>query len=199
MYFIKAKNSSLSGWCYWSFRLWGSLGARAAACAAVLTPQCWAACTWVRLAWLLSWRGVTAVFFSLSCLSGKSIHWNDSLRSVTCSCKVVHISLLMISRHGVCLTISSLAQINLVEAFWGLMGFFCLLFERLAFWLTNFSLFRTLIRRVPWKIALNNEGVYKGWMYFRKFVVSSCKKHWRSLPGGVSAAFASCQLLKQQR
>lgn len=138
-------------------------------------PQCWVACMWFRSSWLLCCWGITAVSFSLSCLCGRNSHWNDSLRSVTHSCQVCLSAYWWYQEaSSICLTISPLSLINLVEAFLKFdgLGFFLLLFGRLAFWLANFSLFRKLVQRVLWKTALNSEGVYGGWIYF----VSSCKE-----------------------
>lgn len=110
-----------------------TLGTRAAACAAVQPlsaglPVC-----------DLDQPGCSADEGSLlspavcpACV-GKTFSEMNSLHSVRRSCKVVHISSLMISRSSVCLTIFPLSQINLIEAFLESDGFFCLLFERLAF------------------------------------------------------------------
>lgn len=37
----------------------------------------------------------------------------------------------------------------------------------LDLWREDFSLFRTLIDRVPWELVLKSEGVQKGWMCFK--------------------------------
>lgn len=51
----------------------------------------------------------------LSGLGGKSLHQNDSLCPVTCSCRPIHCSLLTIPS-SVCLTMSLLSQGSSVEA-----------------------------------------------------------------------------------
>ncbi|PKU29777.1 hypothetical protein llap_19920 [Limosa lapponica baueri] len=41
----------------------------------------------------------------------------------------------------------------------------------LDFWRADFSLFRTLVGRVPWEIVLRGKGVQEGWTLFKKEIL----------------------------
>ena len=44
----------------------------------------------------------------------------------------------------------------------------------LDFWRADFSLFRTMIERVPWEVVLESVGAQDGWEYFKE-VILKCR------------------------
>ncbi|KFV70798.1 hypothetical protein N307_10621, partial [Dryobates pubescens] len=73
----------------------------------------------------------------------------------------------------------------------------------LEFWRANFSLFKKLIRKVPWVPTLMNRGVQEGWTYFKQellkaqeLAVPMCQKMSRQ---GRRPAWRSKQLLEDLR
>lgn len=165
----------------------GSMGCSLHYCPA---PQCWVACMWFRSFWLLCYWGITAVSFSLSCLCGRSSHWNDSLRSVTRSCQVCLSAYWWYQEaSSICLTISPLSLINLVEAFLKFdgLGFFFVAVWKTSFLICSGNWFRESSEKQP---LITKGSMEAGYTLFPLA---------RSLPGAVSEAFASCWLLQQQR
>ena len=41
----------------------------------------------------------------------------------------------------------------------------------LDFWRADFSLFRTMVERVPWKVVLESMGAQEGWEYFKEVIL----------------------------
>ena len=54
----------------------------------------------------------------------------------------------------------------------------------LDFWRADFHLFRTMVERVPWEVALESMGAQEGWEYFKETVLKvqelTIPKSWKT-------------------
>ena len=54
----------------------------------------------------------------------------------------------------------------------------------LDFWRADFTLFRTMVERVPWEVILESVGAQEGWEYFKEVILKvqelTIPKSWKT-------------------